>query len=137
MEVVCIFSFFWVRQFSVHFRSHWLCVLLAPFRFPSLVGLGDGDGPPWKTSLLLQDRSPIACGRMLALLSGRLPVRPFSLLPVRLLGRLSVRPIGRLPDRLLGRRSDRPIGRLSDRLLGRLSDRLLCHLSDFYLSRLF
>ena len=108
------------------------CVLLAPFRFF------------FKTNLPLQDRSPVACGRMLTMLSGRLPVHPVSLLSVRLIGRLPVRPVVRLPvrpvvrlhDRLLGRRSIRPIGRLSDRLLGRLSDRLLCLLSDFYLSRL-
>ena len=132
MGVVCIFSFFWVRQFSVHFRSYWLCVLLAPFRFF------------FKTNLPLLDRSPVACGRMFTMLSGRLPVHPVSLLSVRLIGRLSVRPVVRLPVRLvfllhvrlLGRRSIRPIGRLSIRLLGRLSDRMLCLLSDFYLSRL-
>ena len=95
------------------------------FLFCFTDGLGDGDGPLWKTSLPLQVRSPIACVRMLVLLSSRLPVRLFGRLPDRRLGRLSDRSIGRLPDRLLGY--------LSDRLLGRLSDCLLCHLSDIYI----
>ena len=96
-------------------------------------GLGDGDGPLWKTSLPLQVRSPIACVRMLVLLSSRLPVRPFGRLPDRRLGRLSDRSIGRLPDRLLGYLSDRLLGRPPNRLLGHLSDCLLCHLSDIYI----